>query len=124
MKKFIIGLLLFLISLIAFIPLAIWGLIEIIIELFYKSRFFKALGKFGEIILMFATVVDVALNVVCQVPLNRFFQKDGYAFGNRKDTISRTLGINERDKTLTNAGLKLCAFLSFIDKDHCKKSII
>jgi hypothetical protein len=124
MKRFFTGLILFLISVIAFLPLAIWGIIELIIELFYKSRFFKALGKFGEIILMFATVVDVALNVVCQVPLNRFFQKDGYAFGNRKDTISRTLGINERDKTLTNAGLKLCAFLSFIDKDHCKKSII
>lgn len=123
MKKFIIGLFLFLISLIAFIPLAIWGLIEIIIELFYKSRFWKALGKFGEIILLFATVVDVTLNVVCQVPLNRFFQKDGYEFGSRKDTISRVLGVNQKNNTLTKSGDFLRRFLDVIEKDHCLKSI-
>jgi len=123
MKSFLIGFVLFLISIIAFIPLAIWGIIELIIELFYKSRFWKALAKFGDIILLFATVVDVTLNVVCQVPLNRFFQKDGYKFGNRKDTISRCLGINERDKTLSKSGDFLCRFLNLIEKDHCLKSI-
>ena len=123
MKSFLIGFLLFLISIIAFIPLAIWGIIELIIELFYKSRFWKALAKFGDIILLFATVVDVTLNVVCQVPLNRFFQNNGYKFGNRKDTISRCLGINERDSTLSKSGDFLCRFLNLIEKDHCLKSI-
>lgn len=123
MKQFITGLILFLISVIAFLPLAIWGIIELIIELFYKSRFWKALAKFGDIILLFATVVDVTLNVVCQVPLNRFFQNNGYEFGNRKDTISKALGINERDNTLTKSGDFLCRFLNMIEKDHCKNSI-
>ena len=123
MKSFLIGFVLFLISIIAFIPLAIWGIIELIIELFYKSRFWKALAKFGDIILLFATIVDVTLNVVCQVPLNRFFQKDGYKFGNRRDTISRCLGINERDSTLSKSGDFLCRFLNLIEKDHCLKSI-
>ena len=123
MKQFITGLILFLISVIAFLPLAIWGIIELIIELFYKSRFWKALAKFGDIILLFATVVDVTLNVVCQVPLNRFFQNNGYEFGDRKDTISKALGINERDGTLTKSGDFLCRFLNMIEKDHCKNSI-
>ena len=123
MKKLFIGLLLFSIACLGFIPLAIWGIIELIIELFYKSRFWKALAKFGDIILLFATVVDVTLNVVCQVPLNRFFQNNGYEFGNRKDTISRALGINERDGTLTKSGDFLCRFLNMIEKDHCKNSI-
>ena len=123
MKQFITGLILFLISVIAFLPLAIWGIIELIIELFYKSRFWKALAKFGDIILLFATIVDVTLNVVCQVPLNRFFQNNGYEFGDRKDTISKALGINERDRTLTKSGDFLCRFLNMIEKDHCKNSI-
>ena len=123
MKQFLIGLILFIISAIAFIPLAIWGIIELIIQLFYKSRFWKALGKFGDVILLFATVIDVTLNVICQVPLNRFFQNNGYQFGNRKDTISRALGINERDFTLTKSGDFLCRFLNMIEKDHCKNSI-
>lgn len=123
MKSFLIGLVLFLISIIAFIPLAIWGVIELIIQLFYKSRFWKALGKFGDIILLFATVVDVTLNVVCQVPLNRFFQKNGYEFGDRKDTISRCLGVNQKKGTLTTSGDLLRRILDVIEKDHCLKSI-
>ena len=105
-------------------PLAIWGFIEILIELFYKSRFWKALEKLGEVILLFATIVDVTLNVICQVPLNRFFREEGgYDFGSRKDTISRVLGVNQRDNTLTNSGDWLRRFLDVIEKDHCLKSI-
>jgi len=57
------------------------------------------------------------------VPLNRFFQNGGYEFGNKKDTISRVLGINEFDGTLTKSGDLLCRFLNLIEKDHCLKSI-
>jgi len=38
-------------------------------------------------------------------------------------TISRALGINERDFTLTKSGDFLCRFLNMIEKDHCKNSI-
>lgn len=123
MKKFIIGTLLFIIALVGFIPLAIWGFIEILVELFYKKKFWKALGKLGDIILMFATIIDVALNVICQVPLNRFFQSGGYKFGNRRDTISRVLGINQYDGTLTSSGNKLRQILDVVETDHCLKSI-
>ncbi|SEH05272.1 hypothetical protein [Candidatus Venteria ishoeyi] len=123
MKQFFVGSILFIISVIAFIPLAVWGIIELIVKLFYKKKFWKALGKFGDVILLFATIIDVTLNVICQVPLNRFFQENGYKFGNRKDTISRALGINERDGTLTKSGDFLCRFLNMIQKDHCKISI-
>lgn len=50
-------------------------------------------------------------------------QKNGYKFGNEKETVSSVLGKNQRDKTLTTAGKVLCWILDTIDKDHCKNSI-
>lgn len=124
MKNFILGLLLFIIALIMFVPLAIWGIIEVLIALFYKKRFWNGLRVFGEFILLLAVILDVAINVITKVPFNRLLiKKDGFKFGNRRDTISRVLGINERDNKLTKLGDTLCRFLNFIDKDHCKKSI-
>ena len=136
MKKFISSLLLLTIAVIVFIPFTIWGIIEHIVQTFYKKRFFKALGVFGEILLLFATVIDVFLNVIFQVPLNRLLVKNRkgensqfeyeitpYAFGNRKDTISRALGMNEKQATLTKTGDFICRFLNLIEKNHCKKSI-
>ena len=121
--KFLIGLILFVISIVV-LPIAIiWGFIEIVIGLFYKSRWKKALGNLGNIFKSLAIVIDKLINVLIQFPANRWWQNDGYKFGSPKDTISYALGINERDETLTKSGKKLVAFLNFIDEDHCKKSI-
>jgi len=123
MKKFLIGVILFSISVIAFVPLAIWGIIETVIGLFYKRKFFKSLAIFGDVFKSVAILIDMMLNVLLQFPANRILQYEGYKFGKYKDTISRALGINERDKTLTKNGLRLCNFLNFIDTNHCKNSI-
>ena len=37
--------------------------------------------------------------------------------GDKDDTISFVLGVNQNKGTLTNAGIKLCAFLSKLEKD-------
>ena len=50
--------------------------------------------------------------------------KDGYKFGNSNETISSTLGKNERDNTLSQIGKALVWLLDKIDKDHCKKAIV
>ena len=124
MKRFSLRLILFIIAIILFVPLLIWGLVETFKALFYKKRFWKGLRIFGEFILIIATILDVSINVITKIPFNRLLIKeDGYKFGNRKDTISRVLGINERDNKLTELGGYLCRFLNFLDKDHCKKAI-
>ena len=81
--KFLIGLLLFITSIGLATILLPWGLVEILIQLFWKKRFWEGLGMLGELILLFATLVDVAGNVILQVPLNRVFNNDGYKFGSR-----------------------------------------
>ena len=122
-KRFFIGFILFVISIIALMISFVWGIIEILIGFLYKSRWKKALGNIGDIFLSLAIVVDRLINVLMQFPANRWWQINGYKFGNHNDTISYALGINERDNTLTPSGKKLCAFLNFLDEDHCKNSI-
>lgn len=50
--------------------------------------------------------------------------KEGYQFGDFRETISSVLGKNQRDKTLSKTGKTLVSILDFIDKEHCKKSIV
>ena len=72
-----------------------------------------------------AYIIDVFGNVVCQHFFNIALIKktSKFRFGNRRDTISRVLGLNEREDTLTWLGRVLANTLNFIDKDHCLKSI-
>tara|TARA_R110002049_G_scaffold69228_4_gene179402 strand:+ start:5281 stop:5700 length:420 start_codon:yes stop_codon:yes gene_type:complete len=120
--KFLIGLLLFITSIGLATILLPWGLVEILIQLFWKKRFWEGLGMLGELILLFATLVDVAGNVILQVPLNRVFNNDGYKFGSRFDTISFVLGHGEFHGTLTKKGKWMCNFLNNFEKDHCLKT--
>lgn len=123
MKGFLLGFLLFVIALVLFVPLAIWGFIETLIGLFYKKRFFKALNVFGGVFMAMALLIDKMLNVLLQFPANRLLQKNGYEFGNYKDTISKVLGENKKIGTLTKFGTTICRFLHFLDRNHCEKSI-
>jgi hypothetical protein len=49
--------------------------------------------------------------------------ENGYQFGDIGETISSVLGKNERDKTLTKAGVILVYILDKLDKGHALKSI-
>lgn len=55
---------------------------------------------------------------------NKFLiTKDGYRFGDPKETISSALGKNQLKGTLTITGKILCWILDAIDPNHCIKSI-
>lgn len=121
--KFLLGCILFLVSCILLALLFPWGLVETLINLFYKKRFWKALGSLGELILLFAVIIDVIGNVILQTPLNRILNtEEGYKFGSRFDTISYVLGHGEVHGTLSKNGVKLCKILNFFEKDHCIKT--
>lgn len=71
-----------------------------------------------------ATSIDVLGNVVCSELFNQvLINKNGYKFGNRKETISSCIGKNKRASTLTKTGLFLSSILDFFDKNHSLESI-
>ena len=80
----------------------------------FKSRYFFEgsidIDRFGN--RNFRTLWNITLR-----------KKNGYMFGDERETISSVLGKNERDKTLTKTGLSLCWILNVLDKNHCKNSI-
>lgn len=69
--------------------------------------------------------------------LNRFLKrKEGYEFGDKRETISSALGKNMMDKTLTNFGWFICSLIEVVDtfiwilkfkpryyRDHCISAI-
>lgn len=119
-KSFFLGLLLLVVALLLLVILSPWGIVEILISMFWKRRFWKGLNALGELVLLIATIVDVIGNVILQVPLNRIFNTpEGYKFGSRFDTISYVLGHGLVHDTLSPAGLKMCKILDKFEKDHC-----
>ena len=48
----------------------------------------------------------------------------GYPFGREGETISSALGKNQRLGTLSKRGRILANLLDWLDKDHCKNSIV
>ena len=48
--------------------------------------------------------------------------KEGYKFGNYNDTISKVLGKNKKQNTLTKLGVFLCYILNKLDKNHVEKA--
>lgn len=104
------GLLLFIIAYILFLPLTV------INWLFVKNKkgYFKSsaisLDRFGN--REFRTLFNKVL-----------ITETGHKFGDMKETISGVLGKNERDKTLSKLGIKIANALNGIDENHCKNSI-
>lgn len=93
--------------------LFIWGLI--------KAIYLKESGQYLKQI---AIALDAFGNVLGQHTFNELLKdEDGYNFGNRKDTISYVLAINNRLNSLTKFGRKLAMFLNLLEKDHLEKAI-
>lgn len=71
-----------------------------------------------------AISIDILGNVVLQHLLNDILiKKDGYLFGNKKQTISYVIAINHNLKKLTFVGNSLAYILELFDKGHLQKSI-
>ena len=111
------GILLYIVAVILFVPLTIINFICVLIK--YGLKWSTIDGFFYE------TAVDIDRfgNRNFRTLWNLTLQRNGYKFGNINETISSALGKNKINNTLTTAGKILCNILDFLDKNHCIKSI-
>ncbi len=116
----IIGVLLFLISVVL---LLITGPIGLLYGFFY-TLFKGGIKGLGEYLLKIAISIDQLGNVLMQHLLNLvWIRKGGYLFGNRDETISSALGRNKKLGMLTTFGKGIDGFLDLIDPNHSLNSI-
>lgn len=116
----IIGLLLFLISVVLLFITGPLGFLYGILH----GLFTKGFRGFGEYLLKIAVSIDQLGNVLMQHLLNLLWiKKGGYLFGNRDETISSALGKNKAQGTLTGFGKAIDAILDLIDPNHTLNSI-
>jgi hypothetical protein len=121
MKKFILGLLLFIIAYTLFIPLTMINIVFVLVTKVKAYQFLKTIGGyFADEALSLDIYGNRSLRTMWNIILRK---KNGYKFGVPGETISSALGKNQRDKTMTWVGCLLCFILHVIDRDHCKKSI-
>ncbi|MCM4165105.1 MULTISPECIES: NUDIX domain-containing protein [unclassified Arenibacter] len=116
----LIGILLFLISILLFIFTLPIGFLYGIFHGLLK----KGIVGLGEYLLKIAISIDQLGNVGMQHLLNvLWIKKGGYKFGNRDETISSALGRNNQLGTLTKFGGAIDKLLDFLDKNHSLNSI-
>jgi hypothetical protein len=112
-----VGLLLFTIAIILFIPLTVINLTLVLV----KSPRWKTLdGYFHQ------TAIDIDRfgNRNFRTLLNDTLIKDSpFRFGDPRETISSVLGKNKEIGTLTYIGNLLANLLDLLDHNHCQKSI-
>jgi hypothetical protein len=100
------------------------GIVSSFFILIYKANIAAWWNKLGEYFLIFSIAIDVAGNVALGPLFNLIMiKKNGYKFGNRKETISSVLGKNKKLNTLTKKGLILSNILDKIDPNHVLDSI-
>ena len=117
----LIGLLLFLISILLLVVTGPLGFLYGVLHSLLK----RGVKGLGEYLLQIAISIDQLGNVLMQHLLNLLWIKPGggYPFGNRDETISSALGRNKRNGTLSTFGKGLDALLDRIDPNHSLNSI-
>lgn len=71
-----------------------------------------------------ALSIDKLGNVVMSNIFNDvMITKNGYKFGDDRETISSALGKNKIKNSLSKTGILLCKILDFIDDNHCVNAI-
>ncbi|AWX43584.1 hypothetical protein HME9304_00575 [Flagellimonas maritima] len=116
----LIGILLFLISIVLTVLTGPLGLIYG----FFQQLFTRGLTGVGEFALEMAISIDQLGNVIMQHLFNLLWIKEGgYEFGNRDETISSALGKNKQLDTLTGFGKAIDKILDIIDPNHSLNSI-
>lgn len=104
---------LFVVSIVVFLPLSVINIILVIFKGGNLSNYFKE------------TAIDIDRfgNRNLRTLLNETLQKNGYKFGDERETISSALGKNKKNNTLTKTGIIICDILDYLDENHCIKSI-
>lgn len=105
------GLILFLIAYILFLPITFINFLFVRNKGYFKSSAIN-IDKFG--------------NREFRTSLNKTLIQENspFMFGNDNETISSVLGKNQRFGYLTKFGKVICKILDTIDKNHCEKSIV
>ena len=111
------GILLYFVAIILYVPLTIINTILVLSKYGWK---FKTIDNY-----FYQTAVDIDrfANRNFRTLWNETLQKNGYQFGDERETVSSALGKNKRDNTLTQTGKILCDILDRLDENHCIKSI-
>ena len=132
MKKLLHSLALLIVALALALVLLPLGLLRTLGEIWF--RFFfpsgnspskKGLWYLWGIFRSVAIWIDQIGNSVCRDLFNRcLIATDWYKFGKVQETISSVLGKNQETWTLTCLGRAVVGVLDWIDKDHCRESII
>lgn len=132
MKKLLHSLALLLVALALALVLLPLGLLRTVGEIWF--RFFvpswnsaskKGLWYLGGIFRSVAIGIDQIGNSVCRDLFNRcLITSSWYKFWKVQETISSVLGKNQETWTLTCLGRAVVWVLDWLDKNHCKESII
>ena len=132
MRNVLHSLILLLVALALAVVLLPLGILRTLIEIWF--RFFfpsgnsaskKGLWYLWGIFRSVAIWIDQIGNSVCRDLFNRcLITSAGYKFGKVQETISSVLGKNQETWTLTLVGRAVVGVLDWLDKDHCRESII
>ena len=117
----------FLLILIATAFLLLLGGVSFIIAIIHLS-FSVSKGrdkKVGKYFRKIALTIDVLGAVMCGSLFNLILLKQNsqHKFKGELMTVSKILGYNEAEGTLTKLGEKIVSLLNKIEKDHCKNAI-
>ena len=108
------GVILFLIAYILFLPLSVATYCVLLAKGNHKGYFHSS-----------ALSLDIYANREFRTLWNVTLRKPySYEFGAPTETISSVLGKLQRDKQLTTSGKCLVWILDTLDKNHCQKSIM
>ena len=122
--RLLLNILLAVIALALFIPLAGIGILWAIGALCFRAKLINAFRRIGDYFLLVAVSVDQAGNTFCAELFNDvMIAPSGHPFGDPDETISSVLGKNKRDNTLTGFGRGLSWLLDALDPNHVTKSI-
>ena len=132
MRNLLHSLILLIVALALAVVLLPLGLLRTVGEIWF--RFFvpgtnsaskKGLWYLWGIFRSVAIWIDQIGNSVCRDLFNRcLITSSWYKFGKVQETISSVLGKNQETWTLTCLGRAVVGILDWIDRDHCRKSII
>lgn len=124
MKKIIINILLFFISIFLLSTIGTLGLIYTLIYSVLNFKILNIINYWGDILYSINVGIDQIGNVLLGTFLNEFALIDkGYDFGKVDQTISHVIAINYFNNNLTKFGLFIAYVLEKIDKGHLEDSL-
>ena len=121
--KLLINTGLFLLAIILIIFIGVPSFIIIIIHLFFLASTGRT-QRVSTYIRRNAVFVDILGNIICGPFFNLVLitKTATYKFGERPETVSKVLGMNELNGTLTKLGKRVVRILNKVEENHCLKA--